>query len=406
MRPGRGSGARGARHGAATARPRPRPGRAACRNQSHGPAPPRWRPQPAIQVVVQQHLGPALISSMVGVTRLLSQTSPGAGRRHPGGAAESGWPGHGRTMPPPRRARHSGDGRGHQQHPVWPPLARMARSPPAEEPDQRGEARTARPTIRSRRGSRRRQRRRRARSGPRPAGPSRARPGRGPGAPAPPRAGHWPTDISTTTAAATAMAVITTARIRAAPSAAAACHGRAPPGYGATPGRRSRTPPRRTRSAGGRGCAGPRAHRGRRQQLTMPSPATTRASAVRFQARNVRSLARVNRASGSIPASGAAEPRSAPSSWPLVVPPRPPHARNPVVRCRRARSSGGVRRTAAAGTHCGGGARARARRLPAATGAASARGDDERHLRGDPGGLPIGRGRRARFRRPGRAGAG
>src|SRR5258708_25736468 len=33
----------------------------------------------------------------------------------------------------------------------------------------------------------------------------------------------------------------------------------------------------------------------------MPSPATTSASAVRFQARNVRSLARVNRTSGSAP---------------------------------------------------------------------------------------------------------
>ncbi|MGO9079279.1 MAG: hypothetical protein ACLQDY_09595 [Streptosporangiaceae bacterium] len=40
----------------------------------------------------------------------------------------------------------------------------------------------------------------------------------------------------------------------------------------------------------------------------MPSPAATSASAVRFQARNVRSLASVNRASGSRPAAGAAEP--------------------------------------------------------------------------------------------------
>src|SRR5579872_101252 len=48
---------------------------------------------------------------------------------------------------------------------------------------------------------------------------------------------------------------------------------------------------------------------------TMPSPATTRASAVRLQARKVRSLANVNRGSGSVPSSSGcfwSEPATAP----------------------------------------------------------------------------------------------
>src|SRR5579859_818135 len=50
---------------------------------------------------------------------------------------------------------------------------------------------------------------------------------------------------------------------------------------------------------------------------TMPSPATTRASAVRLQARKVRSLANVNRGSGSVPSSSGcfwSEPATAPPS--------------------------------------------------------------------------------------------